>query len=143
HQDGIKMAAPDLIQLQDGAILCCYNPRPWKISGTRNFGIRTRKSYDGGKTWIHGRLVYEAGHKFGDGCWEPSAIQLPNGEIQLYFSNEGIYRKSDEQNISMLTSHDGGLTWSEEPKIVSFRPRSRDGMPAPLLLQDGSEIVVA
>lgn len=143
HQDGIKMSAPDLLQLQDGSILCCYNPRPWKISGTRNFGIRTRKSYDGGKSWMHGRLLYESGHKFGDGCWEPSAIQLPDGEIQLYFSNEGIYRKSNEQNISMLSSHDGGLTWSKEPKIISFRPRSRDGMPVPLLLRDGSDIIVA
>ncbi len=143
HQDGINMAAPDVIQLADGSLLCCYNPRPWKISGTRTFGIRTRKSYDGGKTWIHGRLVYEAGHKFGDGCWEPSAIQLPGGEIQLYFANEGVFRTSAEQNISMVSSTDGGLTWSDKPKVVSFRPGARDGMPAPLLLNSGDEIVCA
>lgn len=143
RQDGINMAAPDVIELQDKSILVCYNPRPYKISGTRSFGIRTRKSYDGGRTWIHGRLLYEAGHKFINGCWEPSAIQMPDGEIQLFFANESPYRDSDEQNISLLRSHDNGLTWTEKPEVTSFRAGGRDGMPSPLLLQNGREIVYA
>jgi hypothetical protein len=141
-QDGIHMAAPDVLELKDGSLLAMYNPRPWKISTTRNFGIRTRKSYDGGRTWIHGRLVHEAGHKFGDGCWEPAAIQMPDGEIRLFFADEGAYRETSEQNISMLRSRDGGLTWTKKPEVVSFSPGGRDGMPSPLLLQNG-EVVVA
>ena len=44
--------------------------------------------------------------RFKDGCWEPAMLQLPVGEIQLFFSDEGIYTKTDEQNISMLRSFD-------------------------------------
>lgn len=143
RQDGINMAVPDALVLSDGSILVCYNPRPYRIDPSRKFAIRTKKSTDGGKTWQHERLLYEAGHIFGNGCWEPATVQLPTGEIQLFFANEGIYTTSDEQNISMLRSADGGLTWSKEPQIVSFRAGSRDGMPVPLLLQNGHDLVFA
>jgi hypothetical protein len=123
--------------------MACYNPRPYKISGSRCFGIRTRISRDGGKTWRRGRLVHEAGHRFGDGCWEPSAIQLPGGEVQLYFADENPFRHSSEQNISMLRSHDGGLTWTDKPEVVTFRAGGRDGMPSPLVLRNRQEIALA
>jgi hypothetical protein len=140
---GTNMAAPDVIELNDHSLLACYNPRPYKISGSRCFGIRTRISRDGGRTWKHGRLVYEAGHKFQDGCWEPSAIQLPSGEIQLYFADENPYRHSSEQNISLVRSFDGGFTWTARPEVAGFRAGGRDGMPSPLALHNGKEIALA
>ncbi len=143
RQDGINMAVPDLLELNDHSILVCYNPRPYRIDPSRRFGIRTKKSYDGGQTWQDERLLHEAGYRFDDGCWEPSAIQLPNGEIQLFFANEGIYQTSNEQNISLLRSADDGLTWTKQPQLVSFRAGSRDGMPAPVLLRNGRDLVVA
>lgn len=136
-------ANPDLLLLQDNSILVCYNPRPQGKDPSRRFEIRTKKSYDGGATWKDERLLYQAGHQFENGCWEPAAIQLPNGQIQLYFANEGPYTSSEEQNISMLRSSDNGLSWTKEPEFISFRAHSRDGMPSPLLLQNGNEIVVA
>lgn len=141
RQEGINMAVPDMLVLADGSILVCYNPRPYQIDPSRHFAIRTKRSTDVGKTWRDERLLYEAGHTFENGCWEPAAVQLPSGEIQLFFANEGIYTNSNEQNISMLRSGDGGLTWSKEPQIVSFRAGSRDGMPVPLLLQNGRDLV--
>jgi hypothetical protein len=141
--DGINMAVPDILELKDHSLLACYNPRPYDISPSRKFGIGTKKSYDGGLTWKDERLLYEAGHEFKDGCWEPSAIQLPNGEIQLFFANEGDYTHSDEQNISLLRSADNGLSWTSKPEIVSFRAGKRDGMPVPLLLKNGKDIVFA
>ncbi len=141
RQEGINMAVPDMLVLADGSILVCYNPRPYQIDPSRHFAIRTKRSTDGGKTWRDERLLYEAGHTFENGCWEPAAVQLPSGEIQLFFANEGIYINSNEQNISLLRSGDGGLTWSKEPQIVSFRAGSRDGMPVPLLLQNGRDLV--
>lgn len=142
-EEGINMAVPDILQLQDKSILVAYNPRPFDIDPSRRFAIRTKKSYDLGLTWKDERVLYEAGYRFHNGCWEPSAIQLPDGEIQLFFANEGIYTSSKEQNISLLRSNDGGLTWTEKPEIVSFRAGSRDGMPIPLLLQDKNELIVA
>lgn len=143
RQDGINMAVPDVLELKDHSILVCYNPRPYKIDPSRRFGIRTKKSYDGGQSWQDERLLYEAGFDFNNGCWEPAAIQLASGEIQLFFANEGIYETSNEQNISLLRSTDNGLSWTGKPQIVSFRAGSRDGMPAPLLLRNGQDIVFA
>jgi GH43 family beta-xylosidase len=139
--EGVNMAVPDILELKDHSLLACYNPRPRDISPSRKFAIRTKKSDDGGLTWKDERLLYEAGHEFKNGCWEPSAIQLPGGEIQLFFANEGIYTGSDEQNISLLRSADNGLSWTGTPEIVSFRAGSRDGMPVPLLLKNGKNIV--
>jgi GH43 family beta-xylosidase len=139
--EGINMAVPDILELKDHSLLACYNPRPRDISPSRKFAIRTKRSDDRGLTWKDERLLYEAGHEFKNGCWEPSAIQLPGGEIQLFFANEGDYTNSDEQNISLLRSADNGLTWTSKPEIVSFRAGKRDGMPVPLLLRNGKEIV--
>ncbi len=141
--DGVSMAVPDILQLKDNSLLVAYNPRPGRGADTsKHFGIKTKKSYDGGQTWTDERTLYQADNKFDNGCWEPSAIQLPNGEIQLFFANEGPYRKTNEQEISMVRSRDGGLTWSAAV-TTSFRPHARDGMPVPVLLNNGKEIVYA
>lgn len=138
----VNMTTPDILQLKDNSILVCYNPRP---IGTNNsgekFSINIIKSTDGGITWKGNQVIYEADSKFENGCWEPSAIQIPSGEIQLFFSNENTYRSSNEQNISLLRSSDNGLTWSITPDIVSFRAGSRDGMPSPILLKNQTEII--
>jgi hypothetical protein len=139
--NGINMSVPDILELADHSLLACYNPRPVVVDPARRFAIKTKKSYDGGSTWKDERTLYQADYKFENGCWEPSAIQLPSGEIQLYFANEGIYTNTDEQNISMVRSSDNGLTWSTTPQIVSFRAGKRDGMPCPLLLKNGNDIV--
>jgi len=141
--NGTNMSVPDLTLLKNQTVLACYNGRPFEISPDRKFSIRVKKSRDGGLTWTDERLLYEAGHQFENGCWEPAAIQLSGGEIQLYFANEGPYTSSDEQNISLLRSADNGDTWTNSPRVVSFRPGKRDGMPVPLLLKNGTDIVVA
>lgn len=138
----VNMTTPDILQLKDNSILICYNPRP--ITGgndTEKFSINTIKSYDGGFTWSENQVVYEASSDFENGCWEPSALQIPSGEIQLFFSNENVYRNSNEQNISLIRSSDNGLTWSATPEIVSFRAGKRDGMASPILLKNQTEIV--
>ena len=141
RQNGINMAVPEILELKDHSLLVSYNPRPSPINASKHFGIRTKKSYDSGLTFTDERLLYEAGSKFEDGCWEPSQIQLPSGEIQLFFSDEGIYTNSNEQNISIFRSLDNGLTWTAKPQIVSFRTGKRDGMPVPILLKEKNEIL--
>lgn len=141
RQNGINMAVPEILELNDQSLLVSYNPRPSPIDAAKHFGIRTKKSYDGGLTWTDERLLYEAGSKFEDGCWEPSQIQLPSGEVQLFFSNEGIYTSSNEQNISIFRSFDNGLSFTTQPQIVSFCAGHRDGMPVPLLLKNKNEIL--
>jgi hypothetical protein len=137
----VNMTTPDILQLKDNSILICYNPRPIAGNGIAKFSINTIKSYDGGLTWKENQIVYEASSEFENGCWEPSALQIPSGEIQLFFSNENVYRNSNEQNISLIRSSNNGLTWSTTPEIVSFRAGKRDGMPSPILLKNQTEIV--
>ena len=134
---------PDLIQLSDGTIIVGYNPRPSKpYTEDRRFGIRVRRSTDGGKTWSEEIFVYDADYTFENGCWEPSFLELPSGELQLYFADESPYTSSGEQQISLCRSHDGGLTWTK-PQRISYRSGFRDGMPVPVLLSDNKNIVVA
>ncbi|SEP14768.1 BNR repeat-like domain-containing protein [Mucilaginibacter sp. OK283] len=142
---GVNMAVPDILELKDHSLLVSYNPRPHKVNGvadtTKHFAIITKKSYDEGKTWTDERLIYQTGYRFEDGCWEPSQLQLPSGEIQLFYSDEGIFTQSNEQNISLFRSYDGGLSWTKKPEIVAFTPGHRDGMPVPVLLKGTGEIV--
>ena len=128
---------PELLQLRDGTIMCFTNERPTaKDGGVHPFAILVCSSSDGGRNWSKPRRLYAADTKFENGCWEPAAIQLPDGEIQLFFANENPYRESDEQEITLLRSLDDGRTW-QKPTTISLRRGHRDGMPVPLLLQDG------
>ena len=139
--DSLPLHVPDLIQLADGTIVVGFNPRPAEpYSENRRFGIRAVRSTDVGKTWSDAIFIFDARHTFGDGCWEPSFLELPSGELQCYFANENDFTSSNEQCISMCRSFDKGLTWSG-PVRVSFRPGGRDGMPVPILT-DAGEIVV-
>ncbi len=136
-----RLTNTELLQLRDGAVLCFYNERPRRHSADTNdaparpYRICMTRSDDNGLTWQPPQNLYTAGTEFNNGCWEPAAIELPSGEVQVFFSNEGTFRNSDEQEIVLLRSTDGARTWGA-PETVSFRPGARDGMPVPLILKD-------
>ncbi len=133
----IHIANSEIFQLANGDLLAACNYRP-KTAGIAPFAIAIRRSTDNGVTWSDPQVVYEAQPRFTDGCWEPSFLQLPNGDVQIYFANEGPYTHSNEQEISMLTSQDNGMSWGGY-KTVCFRAGSRDGMPVSKIV--GDEIV--
>ncbi len=124
----VNIANSELIQLQNGDLVAACNYRPAKDEMTP-YAIVIRRSRDFGFTWSEEQILYEGGPRFIDGCWEPSFLQLPNGDLQVYFANESPYRNSNEQEISVLTSHDNGITWDKEARTVCFRAGHRDGMP--------------
>lgn len=143
NTNNIPNCVPDLVQLADGTIIVAYNPRPSEpYTEDRLFGIRCKRSTDNGKTWSDEIFVNDASYTFSDGCWEPFMMQLPSGEVQLYFADEGPYLTSSEQQISMCRSFDSGQTWSKAQK-VSFRAGYRDGMPSAVILHDGETIALA
>lgn len=143
NTNNVPNCVPDLVQLSDGTIVVGYNPRPsTPYTADRRFGIRCKRSTDNGKTWSDEIFVNDASHTFNDGCWEPSFLELPSGELQLYFADEGPYTASNEQQISMCRSFDKGQTWTAAQK-VSFRAGYRDGMPSAIILQDGKTIALA
>ncbi|MBE7169278.1 MAG: exo-alpha-sialidase [Williamsia sp.] len=148
REEGVNLDTPDLLQLQNGRLLLCYGTRPQgALRGTpdtsRRFEIRVLQSADDGQTWEGTKTLYKAGSSFKDGCWEPSMVQLPNGEVQLFFANEGPYTQSNEQDISLFRSPDQGASWPALPQIISFRKGSRDGMPVPVWLKGENRLAVA
>ena len=133
----IHIANSEIFQLANGDLLVACNYRP-ETPEITPFAIAVRRSTDNGVTWSDPQVIYEAQPRFTDGCWEPSFLQLPNGNVQVYFANEGPYTHSNEQEISMLTSQDNGQSWGAF-KTVCFRAGSRDGMPVSKII--GDEIV--
>jgi hypothetical protein len=133
---GAVAANPDLCPLRGGGVLLMFNQRPI-AGGNVPFAIRVSTSRDGGRTWqTRGEPVYTAGTTRDQACWEPAAVQMPDGEVRLFFSHE----LSGAQEIAVTTSRDEGETWTPARR-VSLRPGHRDGMPAPLLLADGRLVV--
>ena len=141
ERPGGMLTNTGLTVLKSGDVLCFFNFRP-RQPGKLPYAIGASSSRDGGKSWTAPQTLYEAGNEFKDGCWEPACVQLPDGELQVYFANEGPYRHSDEQEISMLRSRDDGHTWGPA-ETISFRKNARDGMPVPVVARGGDAIAVA
>ncbi|MDN4502806.1 sialidase family protein [Alteromonadaceae bacterium BrNp21-10] len=131
----------EFIELNDGTWIYAWNARPTQEHGAETFQIKTSISYDKGQTWQPEELIFSAANTFDQGVWEPVFLQLPSGELQLYFANEFPYGgSSHDQEISMQRSFDNGISWGDV-ETISYRPNSRDGMPVPIVLNDQSEIV--
>jgi hypothetical protein len=131
-EDGIA-ANPEMCVLARGTLLCFFNERPRTQGGSRKFSIHMSTSEDGGRTWTpREKPIFEGGNTMSEGCWEPAAIEMPNGDLRLFFAHE----LPGQQEIALMTSRDAGATWSP-PTQVSLRPKRRDGMPVPCLLKDG------
>lgn len=131
----------ELLELASGKLLYMWNARPHSGTGLP-YKIMYATSDDRGNSWNEARDLYIGDCIFKNGCWEPVALQLPDGEIQIYFANEAPYTDSNEQEISLMRSFDDCATWTEAEK-VSFRKEFRDGMPSPVYLPHSKEIVLA
>ena len=138
----------ELLELADGTLMYAYNER---VSGT-GLRIKVKYSTNAGRTWIKEQTVAEVRESdfIADegyyGIWEPAMIQLPSGEVQLYYASEfGV--PGHDQKIVMLRSlaaeDDGTRVWEPQAVDVSYTVGYRDGMPVPLVLQDDKGIVFA
>lgn len=141
-RNNINATVPELIQLKTGELLIAYNLRPAKNNNgeydeEKKFSIAIKKSIDAGNSWNDEKILYEAGYHFENGCWEPAFAQLPDGKLCLVFANEGRYTNTNEQEVSVLQSLDNGNSWSVHPQVISFAKGYRDGMPVPVITNDG------
>jgi hypothetical protein len=143
-RNGIYRAVPEILQLDNDRIIVTYNLRPPMGNNDKDkrFGIAIVMSDNYGKSWTNEKILFEASYRSTEGCWEPCILQLPDGELQLFFANEAPFETTHEQNISFLRSFDNGITWGSV-EVASFSETSRDGMPVPLFLDETNEIVVA
>lgn len=129
-----RFCTPEILQLQNGWIMVAFeaNARPDENKSS----IQILVSKDSGFTWSD-PLIYETGR-----TWEPAMVQLPHGEIELFYSSEAKWWGSHDlyQDIQVIKSTDNGESWSE-PHVVAYYPRRRDGMPVPTVLQGNKGIV--
>jgi hypothetical protein len=131
-------ANPELLVTKAGSILLFFNGRPRQDG--KPFTIGMVSSKDHGKTWTAAATIYTAGSGAKSGCYEPAAIQQPNGEIDLFFANEFPHAPEGEQEISICKSNNDGRSWTR-PVAACFRVHGRDGMPVPLRLLSGKTVI--
>ena len=132
----------DFIELGGGRVMLVTSGRgkaepeqPQFLSECARSELRLRFSEDYGETWgvPHG----VAGGR--GRVWEPSVVQLANGDLEIYYANEApdLLREGRlDQRIEVIRSADNGRTWSE-PSEVAQHPGCRNGMPAAIVLQNG------
>lgn len=98
------------IQLSNGELMAAaafraaktYNHQEYR----RDHGIIIKRSNDGGRTWFGEKIIYNGP------CWEPHLIELPDGEIQCFFSESRPWISSSHSGTVMVYTKDGGSTWS-------------------------------
>ena len=133
----------EVVQLSDGTIIIPYNigtNQPY--SDDRHYGVQLNISTDNGHSWGNPITVYTAGPDFGTGCWEPAILELPSGELHLYFSDESPFPgNNNDQCIQLTRSFDKGRTWSNV-ETISYRPGARDGMPVPVIIGDSIIVTI-
>ncbi|MGA0557918.1 sialidase family protein [Larkinella sp. VNQ87] len=130
-------ANPELLVLQNGTVMLAYTGRGKPDDNTHG-NIQIRISQDRGWTFGAPRIVASGR------SWEPAMIQLPDGEIELFYSSEAVWWPSNnpQQEILLARSTDSGQSWTT-PEHVAYTNGMRDGMPSPLLLHDNKGLVFA
>ncbi|MBR0298801.1 MAG: exo-alpha-sialidase [Bacteroidales bacterium] len=144
----VRCSNAEFAQLSDsnpyhpGRIIYASNLRPVDYrTSIHPLSIVCSVSDDGGKTWSEKRTVYASRTWDVDaskGAWEPFVLELPDGRVQVYFTdNTPYYAVGDNRsnNISVVESSDGGDSWGPE-RIVCHTQGGWDGMPV-VTIQDG------
>ena len=148
----VNISNPEFAQLSHthprhpDRIIFATNLRPKDAKSTvYPYSIAISVSDDRGGTWTGITPVYQSEHwdtDHGMGCWEPFVLELPDGTVQIYFSDQTPYFRNGKsyQNISVIESGDGGDTWGPV-RICAYTEGYSDGMPVVLL--EGTRLYLA
>lgn len=149
--DGTKdtrcFSSADAIVLANGDILAfaSFRLNNGYKSLPQNNGIMMRRSSDNGKTWSTEEIIYKGT------TWEPSALELNSGEIQVYFTD--AEPNIGDSGTSLLRSMNNGKTWTAAGKIIrqktgvaidgSGKTIFSDQMPVAIQLKGQTKVAVA
>ena len=132
ESDTLCYSTCDATVLQNGDIMAIASFR-----SSRNFrrtnefnGLAMKISSDGGRTWGEEQIIYKGSN------WEPQILQLPDGEIQVYFTHGGPKIQPQMEagipesemvpssGTAIIRSKDNGKTWDPyvmEPPYAAHR----------------------
>ncbi|MDR1682506.1 MAG: hypothetical protein LBS25_03840 [Candidatus Symbiothrix sp.] len=115
--DTRKFATVDALVLHNGDILAVCSFRDNKGYSTRpkDSGLMLRRSTDKGATWSEEEIIYIGSN------WEPYPMQLPSGEIQIYFTDNDPTEGIHNSGSSIIRSYDNGKTWIPEKGQLPIR----------------------
>ncbi len=129
---------PDVLVLKNGWVVLAYVGRG-NPDDNAHSNVQVCLSKNKGISWSKPVIVAKGR------SWEPSMIQLPGGEVELFYSSEAAWwpgpgsTMPHNQEILMVKTKDG-LHWSE-PLRVAYTYNNRDGMPTPVILADNKGMV--
>ena len=166
ESDTLCYSTCDATVLQNGDIMAIASFR-----SSRNFrrtnefnGLAMKISSDGGRTWGEEQIIYKGSN------WEPQILQLPDGEIQVYFTHGGPKIQPQMEagipesemvpssGTAIIRSKDNGKTWDPyvmEPPYAAHRVSQQyaytkkgiqvftDQMPCAILLNNTDTIALA
>lgn len=102
-------------------------------------GLMAMRSHDNGKTWTRPNVIYEGP------CWEPYALELPDGRVQVYFTDARPSTRNS--GTSLIESWDGGVNFGPKKRVsrvYKYYDKGEkiytDQMPVFRLLNDGKTL---
>lgn len=128
---------PEILVMQNGWLMLSYVGRGNPDDNVHD-NVQIRISKDAGLTWGAPQIVATGR------SWEPGLVQLPDGDIEMFYSSEAKWwpSNSPQQDIELIHSTDNGTTWTA-PLQVAYAANFRDGMPVPVLLNNNKGIAFA
>ena len=114
----------DAVVMPDGEIIGVVQHHAWDYKEVGYYqgegtAIELMRSKDGGDTWTEPVEIYSGT------CWEPYLLLLPDGTLQMYFTDSDPFIYSSQ--TSMISSSDKGNTWSEKTVVARRYKFDYDG----------------
>lgn len=110
---------PDAVVMPDGEVLAVFSFRDDNYSNGRGGGLALMRSSNHGVSWSGPTTIYEGQN------WEPYLLLLPDGRLQCYFTDCNALTK--DSGTSVITSSDGGRTWSAKSRCCRLYKYKYDG----------------